>query len=141
MPTMWLSDSQKVGVAFCSGGGFFLIAGVLLFFDRAMLAMGNILFLIGLTIIIGPQKTALFFARKQKLKGTAAFFAGLALILLRWPLVGFLVELYGIMVLFGDFLGTIAGFARNVPVVGPYIGLVIDRVPGLGERRNAELPV
>lgn len=100
----------------------------------------QILFLIGLTIIIGPQKTALFFARKQKLKGTAAFFAGLALILLRWPLVGFLVELYGIMVLFGDFLGTIAGFARNVPVVGPYIGMAVDRM-GLGGRRNAELPV
>ncbi|KAK3903903.1 Got1/Sft2-like family-domain-containing protein [Staphylotrichum tortipilum] len=140
MPTMWLSDSQKIGVAFCSGGGFFLIGGVVLFFDRAMLAMGNILFLIGLTIIIGPQKTALFFARRQKLKGTAAFFGGLALIILRWPLIGFLVELYGIVILFGDFLGTVAGFARNVPVVGPYIGAAVDRV-GLGARRNAELPV
>ena len=97
--------------------------------------------MIGLTIIIGPSKTALFFARKQKLTGTAAFFGGLALILLRWPLIGFLVELYGIMVLFGDFLGTIAGFARNVPVVGPYIGMAIDKT-GLGSsRRNAELPV
>ncbi|GKT80127.1 Got1-like family protein [Colletotrichum tofieldiae] len=103
------------------------------------LAMGNILFLIGLTIIIGPQKTLLFFARKQKAKGTAAFFAGLALILLRWPLIGFCVELYGIMVLFGDFLGTIAAFARNIPVIGPYIGAAVDR-SGVG-RRNAELPV
>ena len=48
--------------------------------------------------------------------------------------------MYGIMVLFGDFLGTIAGFARNVPVVGPYIGMAVDRA-GLGARRNAELPV
>jgi len=140
----------------------------MLFFDRAMLAMGNvnrtpppppsipprqlnkltkpfslatqqILFLIGLTIIIGPQKTAVFFARKQKLKGTAAFFGGLALILLRWPLIGFLVELYGIMVLFGDFLGTIAGFATSIPIIGPYIAIIVDRI-GLG-RRNAELPV
>lgn len=100
----------------------------------------QILFLIGLTIIIGPQKTLLFFARKQKAKGTAAFFAGLALILLRWPLIGFCVELYGIMVLFGDFFGTIAAFARSAPVVGPYIGVVIDRL-GMGGRRNAELPV
>ncbi|KAI0396277.1 Got1-like family protein [Xylariaceae sp. FL0594] len=139
MPTMWLSDNQKIGVVFCSGGGFFLIGGVMLFFDRAMLAMGNILFLIGLTIIIGPQKTLVFFARKQKAKGTAAFFAGLVLILMRWPLIGFLVELYGIFILFGDFLGTIASFARNIPVVGPYIGLLVDRI-GMG-RRNAELPV
>jgi hypothetical protein len=58
---------------------------------------------------------------------------------MRWTFIGFLVELYGIMVLFGDFLGTIAGFARNVPIVGPYIGIVIDKL-GLG-RRNAELPV
>lgn len=99
----------------------------------------QILFIIGLTIIIGPQKTILFFARKQKAKGTAAFFAGITLILLRWPLIGFLVELYGIMVLFGDFLGTIAGFARGIPVVGPYVGLIMDRI-GLA-RRNAELPV
>ncbi|EFQ27669.1 Got1-like family protein [Colletotrichum graminicola] len=139
MASMWMSDTQKIGVIFCSGGGFFLIGGVMLFFDRAMLAMGNILFLIGLTIIIGPQKTLLFFARKQKAKGTAAFFAGLALILLRWPLIGFCVELYGIMILFGDFLGTIAAFARNIPVIGPYIGAAVDR-SGVG-RRNAELPV
>lgn len=139
MPTMWLSDSQKIGVAFCSGGGFFLIGGVILFFDRAMLAMGNILFLIGLTIIIGPQKTALFFARRQKLKGTAAFFGGLFLILMRWALIGFLVELYGIFILFGDFLGTIAGFARNIPVVGPWIGVLVDRA-GIG-MRGSELPV
>ncbi|KAF4587420.1 Got1 family protein [Ophiocordyceps camponoti-floridani] len=137
--SMWLSDTQKIGVAFCSGGGLFLIGGVMLFFDRAMLAMGNILFLIGLTIIIGPQKTMLFFARKQKAKGTVAFFVGLGLILARWTLIGFLVEAYGIAVLFGDFIGTIASFARGVPVVGPYIGLLVDKI-GLG-RRNADLPV
>ncbi|KAF4126816.1 Got1/Sft2-like family [Geosmithia morbida] len=139
MSSMWLSDTQKVGVVFCSGGGFFLIGGVMLFFDRAMLAMGNILFLIGLTIIIGPQKTLLFFARKQKAKGTAAFFSGLILILMRWTFIGFFVEAYGIVVLFGDFLGTIAGFARSLPVVGPYVGMAVDR-SGLA-RRNADLPV
>ena len=101
----------------------------------------QILFLIGLTIIIGPQKTwVFFFARRQKAKGTAAFFGGLALILLRWPLVGFLVELYGIAVLFGDFLGTVAGFARSLPVVGSYAAKLTDAT-GIGRRNNAELPV
>lgn len=110
-----------------------------MFFDRAMLAMGNILFILGLTLIIGIQKTVVFFARKQKLKGTAAFMAGIALILLRWPLIGFLVELYGIFVLFGDFFATIASFAGNIPVVGPYIEQALNRASG--GRRNAELPV
>jgi hypothetical protein len=81
----------------------------------------------------------MFFARRQKLKGTAAFFGGLFLILMRWPLIGFLVELYGIFILFGDFLGTIAGFGRNIPVIGPYIGMAVDR-SGFAAR-GAELPV
>lgn len=111
----------------------------MMFFDRAMLAMGNILFLCGLTLIIGLHKTALFFARRQKLKGTAAFTVGILLILFRWPLVGFLVELYGIFVLFGDFFATIAGFVGNIPVVGPYIAQALEKISG--GRRNAELPV
>lgn len=116
-----------------------MTGGVLMFFDRAMLAMGNILFIIGLTLIIGIQKTVVFFARRQKLKGTAAFGAGIILILIRWPLTGFLVELYGIFVLFGDFFATIASFTGNIPVVGPYIQVALEKISG--GRRNAELPV
>lgn len=101
--------------------------------------MGNILFLIGLTLLIGLQKSLLFFARRQKLKGTLAFAAGILLILFRWPLTGFIVELYGIFVLFGDFFATIGGFAGNVPIVGPYIQMALEKVSG--GRRNAELPV
>ena len=99
----------------------------------------QILFIFGLTLIIGLQKTAIFFARRQKWKGTAAFTAGIILILLRWPLVGFLIELYGIFVLFGDFFATIGSFAGNIPIVGPYLQLAFDRAGG--GRRNAELPV
>ncbi|KAI4853697.1 Got1-domain-containing protein [Aureobasidium sp. EXF-8846] len=128
MPTMWLSDSQKIGVAFCSGG---------------RLAMGNILFLAGITLLLGVQRTFLFFARRQKIKGTAAFVAGIILILLRWPLIGFLVEIYGIFILFGEFFKTIAGFAYNIPVIGPYLARGLQKA---GEKagegnRNKDLPV
>ncbi|KAL1996113.1 hypothetical protein VTN49DRAFT_436 [Thermomyces lanuginosus] len=140
MPSMWLSEQQKIGVIFCSGGGLFLVGGVLFFFDRSMLAMGNILFLIGLTLIIGVQKTIAFFSRRQKLKGTAAFATGIALIFLRWPLIGFLVELYGIFILFGDFLITIGQFAGNIPIVGPYIQQALNTLAG-GRRSTVELPV
>jgi len=86
------------------------------------------------------QKTLAFFARRQKLKGTAAFVAGIALILLRWPLIGFCVELYGIFILFGDFLATIASFISNVPYVGPLIAPVLEKI-GAATKRNSELPV
>ncbi|RMZ72376.1 Got1 family [Pyrenophora seminiperda CCB06] len=92
----------------------------------------GILFLIGLTLIIGTTKTIAFFARRQKWKGTLAFVAGIALILVRWAFVGFVIELYGILVLFGDFLATIAGFVSGVPVVGPYVARALQAVGGVG---------
>lgn len=64
---------------------------------------------------------------------------GIILIFLRWTFIGFLIELYGIFVLFGDFFATIAGFMGNIPYIGPYIEMALRRIgPG---RRNAELPV
>lgn len=102
----------------------------------------KILFVCGLALMIGLQKTVLFFTRRPKLKGTAAFTSGVALILLRWPVVGFLVELYGIFILFGDFFATIGNFAGNIPIVGPYIQRALNRASETsGGRRNAELPV
>ena len=65
--------------------------------------------------------------------------AGILLILFRWPLTGFIIELYGIFVLFGDFFATIGSFAGNIPIVGPYIQMILRKIGG--ERRNAELPV
>ena len=65
--------------------------------------------------------------------------SGITLIFLRWPLTGFLIELYGIFVLFGDFFATIGSFAGNIPFVGPYIQMFLEKISG--GRRNAELPV
>lgn len=81
----------------------------------------QILFLIGLTLIIGPQKTLSFFVRPQKIKGSICFLAGFALILFKHSIIGFLVECFGILVLFGDFFGVIVSFLRSMPVIGPLL--------------------
>lgn len=51
--------------------------GVLMFFDKGLLAMGNILFLSGVMLIIGFSKTLRFFFQKRK-----AAFSGGTLVLL-----------------------------------------------------------
>lgn len=61
------------------------------------------------------------------------------MILMRWALIGFLVEMYGIFVLFGDFFATFAGFVANVPVIGPPLANLLNKISG--GARNAELPV
>lgn len=65
-----------------------LTAGIILFFDGPLLALGNvslspaprshkILFLSGLPLIIGPTRTFYFFSRKEKWRGTVCFFLGM----------------------------------------------------------------
>jgi len=139
--------SAEIGVALTSFGGLFMLLGVVLFFDGALLALGNVhphsliilnlnthghfqvLFLCGLTLIIGPQKTFYFFARKQKLRGTLCFLGGIALVFLKWPFIGVIVETFGFLNLFGDFFPVILTFLRQLPFVGtllslPYISAV-----------------
>jgi hypothetical protein len=97
----------------------------------------KILFLIGLTLLIGTAKTLSFFARKQKWKGTAAFVLGITLILMKWAFFGFIIELYGILVLFGDFFATIAGFAGGIPIVGPYIARGLNALGGVAKSQES----
>ncbi|KAF6760066.1 hypothetical protein DFP72DRAFT_988329 [Ephemerocybe angulata] len=116
---MWLSDAQKIGVALTTFGGLFMFLGVMFLFDGALLALGNILFVSGLALIIGPQKTVSFFARKQKIRGSLCFFGGILLIFFKWP----------------DFFPVVVTFLRQLPFIGtalslPYISGVVDRLAG-----------
>merc|ERR1719433_2683669 len=49
------------------------------------------------------SKIIKFFFRREKWKGTSAFFAGIAIII-GWPFFGFVIELYGVWKLFAAFL-------------------------------------
>ncbi|KAL7275810.1 Golgi Transport [Rhizina undulata] len=97
----------------------------------------QILVLVGIILLLGPQKTLAFFARKDKFRGTACFLLGVGLILAKYPLIGFCIEGYGILNLFGDFLGTIVGFIGAVPVIGPYLEGPLRKITGAAQ----QLPV
>ncbi|KAJ2159951.1 Golgi Transport [Coemansia sp. RSA 552] len=113
--------------------------GVVLFFDAGLIAIGNILFLAGMSMIIGFQKTVYFFTRRDKLRGSISFFAGFVLVLIKWPIVGILVEAFGFLNLFGDFFPVAIDFLRGLPVVGrllslPGIRQAVDRIGGYPSR-------
>lgn len=123
-------------MAFTFGGFLFFVFGIFTFFDRALLALGNILFLIGVLLIIGPQKTYVFFTRPTKRRGTIFLVCGVLLILMKWTFVGFLIESLGIVGLFGDFFGVIVQFLRSMPIIGPIlsspgIGPIVDKIAGI----------
>lgn len=77
-----------------------------------------------------------FFSRPTKLRGSLCFIIGILLILLKRSFIGFILESFGILGLFGDFFGTIIQFLRSIPYIGdilshPLIAPTIDKLAGI----------
>jgi hypothetical protein len=100
-----LSDNQKVGLMMTGLGLAFLLLGMLLLFDSGLLAIGNVLFLVGLALLVGVAKFLEFFnpmRKKGKPRGVACFVLGVLLVLWRWPVVGMLLEIFGLFEMFAS---------------------------------------
>jgi hypothetical protein len=136
-----LASCTEIGIGLTGAGLLFMVLGMMMFFDKGLLAMGNILFLAGVMMIIGMNKTFRFFFQKRKLKGTACFLGGIGLVLLGWPVIGMGVEGFGFLNLFGDFFPIALGFLRNMPVVGSLLNLPIIRSVTDRFVQKARLPV
>ncbi|XP_061679002.1 vesicle transport protein GOT1B-like isoform X5 [Syngnathoides biaculeatus] len=96
-----LTDSQKIGMGLTGFGLFFLVFGMMLFFDKALLAIGN----------------------RHKAKATGFFLGEVLAVLIGWPVVGVLLEIYGFFLLFRGFFPVAVGFIRRIPVLGSLLGL------------------
>jgi len=92
-----VSDNTKIGTGLMFLGFTFLFLGVLFLFDSTLLALGDILFLVGLTLTIGASRTLRFFSRKDRIRGIIAFFGGVMLVLFRWPIIGMILQVYGLI--------------------------------------------
>jgi len=130
-----ITDFQKIGVGLAGFGVAFLFLGVLLLFDKGLLAIGNILFLSGLAFVIGLERTFRFFVQWHKAKGSIAFFGGIIIVLFGWPITGMCIEAYGFVVLFSGFFPVAINFLRRIPVIGsllnlPVISSYLDRYTG-----------
>ena len=78
----------------------------------------------GLVVLIGPKNTLVFFAKKNRIQGSACYFAGFLLIIIGWFLfttIGFLLQMYGLFMLFGSFMPTMLNYAQTLPTIGPFV--------------------
>merc|ERR1712166_1042418 len=105
-------DRKTIGFGLTGFGLFFMFLGVMMLFDRALLAMGNVLFLAGTITIIGAERTYAFFFQRARLRGTACFFIGIAIVLYGHPVIGMLIEMFGFVNLFGNFFPVRYGLHR-----------------------------
>uniref|UniRef100_A0A8C5GN59 Vesicle transport protein GOT1B n=1 Tax=Gouania willdenowi TaxID=441366 RepID=A0A8C5GN59_GOUWI len=113
----------KIGMGLTGFGVFFLFFGMMLFFDKALLAIGNILFVSGLSFVIGLERTFRFFFQRHKAKATSFFLGGVFVVLIGWPIIGVVLEIYGFFLLFRGFFPVAVGFIRRIPVLGSLLSL------------------
>ena len=60
----------------------------------------QILFISGLALVIGLERTFRFFFQKHKVTGSSCFLGGIVVVLFGWPLIGMIIEAYGFILLF-----------------------------------------
>lgn len=112
------SDNTKIGTGLLFLGCVFLFLGVIFLFDSALLALGDMMFLIGLVLTIGISRTVRFFSRPERMRGIVSFFGGIFLVFVRWPIFGMILQLYGLVYLFGQFFPIIGQQMKDTPVIG-----------------------
>ncbi|KAB5515911.1 hypothetical protein DKX38_026559 [Salix brachista] len=130
MVSFEMTDRKKIGLGLTGFGIFFSFLGIVFFFDKGFLAMGNfnaaslfavldqILFISGVSLTIGPKSTMEFFMKRQNFKGTISFGAGFFFVVIGWPVIGMILEAYGFIVLFSGFWPTLAVFIQKIPFIG-----------------------
>ena len=110
---LFYDDSKKIGIGLIVIGLVFYMLGVVFFLDRGFLCIGNMAFLMGLVVVVGPQGTVSFFTRQGKMLGSCVFFVGFLLIIMGWWMfttLGFLAQCYGLYLLFKDFIRVIFSY-------------------------------
>ncbi|KAK8973404.1 hypothetical protein V6N11_069273 [Hibiscus sabdariffa] len=129
-----ITEQQKVGLGLICFGISFTFLGVTLFFDRGLLALGNILWLAGVVVLIGWYSTLQLF--RKNYKGSISFLLGLFFLFVRWPIVGIILEIYGCLGLFGGFWPSVSVFLCHIPVVGWFIQYPVSFLNRLGRGSN-----
>lgn len=77
----------------------------------------------GIAFIVGLDRTWRFFFQANKIKASLFFFGGIAVVLIGWPIVGMILELYGFFQLFRGFFPFVIEFLRRIPGLGMILNL------------------
>ena len=112
-----MDDFGKIALGLLAAGVFLFFLGILLLLDRALLVMSNILILMSILLLMGIKSFITFAIQKDKLHGTIGFFAGILLVMAKYPLPGIICEIVGAYWLFGGFLPMLQSLLLKTPIL------------------------
>jgi hypothetical protein len=115
-------------------GGILTILGISLFFNKALMRLGNLFFVAGVPMTIGPGRTAGYFFQPKKARATGCLALGIFLVFVGWPVFGIVLEAFGLLNLFGNMFPVAMVVLKSMPVIGPL--LRGDGTPDRGGKRG-----
>jgi len=121
MSKLLKNGNRKIGLPMLAAGAVFTVLGVSLFFNKSLLRLGNILFIAGVPITIGPGRTAGYFFQPKKSRATGCLAFGIFLVLVGWPVFGIVLEIFGLLNLFGNMFPIVIAMLKQMPVIGPIL--------------------
>lgn len=110
------SDLTKIGVGLTGLGAFFFFLGIVMLLDSVLLTMGNLLFVTGIGLIMGPKRFSSFF--RSRPRASFFFFLGLLMVLFRWCFIGLCLQFFGGLNLFGNFIPMVLRVLESLPIIG-----------------------
>ncbi|KAI7997270.1 Vesicle transport protein GOT1 [Camellia lanceoleosa] len=111
-------EATEMGLGLIAFGILFSFLGTILFFDKGLLVMGNILFSSRVTLTVRPKSLMQFFMKCSNFKvGTNSFGVGFFLVVIGWAVLGIILETYGFIVFFSRFWPTLSVFVQKIPII------------------------
>ena len=87
--------------------------------------------------MIGPGRTVGYFLQPKKARATGCLGVGIFLVLVGHPVIGILLEVFGLLNLFGNMFPLVMMMAKNMPVVGGLFKGNGSNGSGGGKRRES----
>mmetsp|Transcript_13769 Transcript_13769/g.21279 ORF Transcript_13769/g.21279 Transcript_13769/m.21279 type:complete len:340 (-) Transcript_13769:4226-5245(-) len=138
IPSALTGSNRKLGIIFLSSGAVFTILGITLFFNKTLMRLGNLLFVAGVPLMIGTGRTVGYFLQPKKARATGCLGLGIFLVFVGHPILGILLEVFGLLNLFGNMFPLLMMMAKNVPVLGGLFSSSDKNSSGRKERRRRE---
>jgi hypothetical protein len=115
------NGDKKIGLPMLAAGGAITFMGISLFFNKTLMRLGNLVFIAGVATTVGPSRTAGYFLQAEKMRATACLALGIFLVYVGSPIFGILLELFGLLNLFGNMFPVVFLFLKGTPILGPIL--------------------
>lgn len=121
VPDIIRKGNRKIGLPLLGIGAILTVLGVGLFFNKMLMRLGNLFFVAGIPMTIGPGRTAGYFFQPKKARATACLTSGIILVFIGWPILGIILEAFGFLNLFGNMFPFAFAIIKQMPIIGPFL--------------------